>query len=201
MLVDFQQILNHAEQNPRDAQARLNLASAYRYRNQLKQAEREHLAVIKMNPKDFNGYNWLSIFYSDTGQIEKSLEYDLKTVALHPHHVLFLGISGKLEKLGKIDEAIVAIRKSIDIKPSFLESHLALGDLLLKKGKRDEALQAFQSAFALGTADPRPNFRLAWFFVKTGNKEGAIRHYEILKSIAPNEVKYLAKSIRAHFGI
>jgi len=201
MLGEFQQILDRVEQNPRDAQARLELASVYRYRHQLKEAEREHLAVIKISPKDFNGYNFLSIFYSDTGQIEKSLEYALKTAELNPHHVLYYGISDKLAKLGKIDDAITAIRKAIEIKPVFLPSHLHLGDLLLKKGKRDEALQAFQSAFALGTADPRPNFRLAWFYVKMGNKEGAVRHYEILKSIAPNEVKYLAKSMRAHFGV
>ena len=200
MLNSFDAIVQKVKLNPDDIEARNILASAYRYEGMLKDAEREYLAVINLTQKDYRGYNQLSVFYGDTGQIEKQLEFERKAAELSQHHVPYLGMGLTLAKLGRLEEAILAMRKSIEIKPTFVEAHLQLGDLLLKTGKRDESLRSYQNAFDLASGAPRPNFRLAWQYIHAGNKEAALRHYGILKGIAPNDVKYLERSLRAHFG-
>lgn len=200
ILSNFDQLLDYVRKNPADTGARSQLASAYRSKGMLREAENEHLAIIKLAPGEVSGYSNLGIFYVDTGQIEKSLVPYQKAVDLSNHHVAYMNLSSALEKLGRLDEAIVAAKKSVEIKSTLIESRLALGDLLLKKGNRDEALREFQAAFDLNSGNPAPNFRLAWFYLRVGNKEGSLRHYGILRGIAPGQLLYLERSLRAHFG-
>ena len=98
-----------------------------------------------------------------------------------------------------MDDAIVAGRKAIEIKPDYIYGYVQLADLLAKKGNPDEALAGYQKAFDLNSSGLQPNFRLAWFFIRTGNREGAFRHYNILRSLAPSQLNYLERSLRAHF--
>jgi len=105
-----------------------------------------------------------------------------------------------LAKLGRLDEAIAAAEKAVEIKPTSLEYHLYLGWLLLKKGDRPKALHEYQTGFELASGDPRPNFKLAWLYVRMGNKEGAFRHYSILKGIVPNQLEYLEACLHGRFG-
>lgn len=200
MIGHFDEIAAQVQKNPDDKTWRLELAGAYRFRGMLREAENEHLELIKRSPKDFDPYNQISIFYHDTGQIEKALEYIRKAIELNPHHVLYLTMSNYLASLGRLDEAIVAARRSVEIKDTLYQSRMNLGDLLVKKGNRTEALREFQAAFELASGEADPNFRLAMLYVQMGNKEGAMRHYSILTGIAPNQLKYLERSIRVRFG-
>ena len=58
----------------------------------------------------------------------------------------------------------------------------------------------FKVHFRSASGDVRPNFRLAWLYIRMGNKEGAIRHYKILKGLVPDQVQYLERCILAHWG-
>jgi tetratricopeptide (TPR) repeat protein len=196
----LREYIDAAERNPGDKKALIRLADAYRYSGKPDMAEAQYRAAIKIDPRDFNLYNLQGIYFSDTGQKEKALDSYRTAAQLSNNHVIYLALSDAFERLGRLEEAVSAARRSVELKSTLLVSHLALGDLLNKQGKRDEAVQAYEAAYALNAGDPRPNFRLAWFYIKTGNKEGAIRHYDILRSLAPNDVGPLGRCIRAHFG-
>ena len=196
----LREYIDAAERNPGDKKALIRLADAYRYSGKPDMAEAQYRAAIKIDPRDFNLYNLQGIYFSDTGQKEKALDSYRTAAQLSNNHVIYLALSDAFERLGRLEEAVSAARRSVELKSTLLVSHLALGDLLNKQGKRDETVQAYEAAYALNAGDPRPNFRLAWFYIKTGNKEGAIRHYDILRSLAPNDVGPLGRCIRAHFG-
>ena len=197
---NFENILGAVKTNPSNPTAMAQLANAYRYRGMLKEAEKEYIEIIDLTPKDFNAYNFLAIFYNDIGQTEKALEFHRKAAELNPHHVLYSAIAGDLEKLGKLDEAIVAARRSVEIKGTLLETRIQLGQLLQKRGLLSEALGEFQAAFDMAPGRATPSFRMAWLYIRMGNKDGALRHYGFLKAIVPNELKYLERSLRAHFA-
>lgn len=200
MVDRLDEILDGVKKEPTHAGWRNTLGAAYRYKGMYKEAEVEYLESIRLKPDDYFPYNEISIFYHDTGRIDKQLEYLRKAAQIKPHHVLYLGIGVAAAKLGRLDEAIEAFKRSIEIKPAFIESHLELGDALQKKGLRENARQSFQTAFDLASGDPRPNFKLAWLYIRMGNKDGAWRHFDILKGIVPNEVENLELCIIAHFG-
>lgn len=199
-LLNFDDVFEKARNDPKDAEARTLLGMAYRYRGMPREAEAEHLNSIRLDPKNAKRYKQLAIFYLDTGQIEKALEYSVKSADIDPNHVYLWSVGSVLRRLGRLDEAIAATKRSIAAKPSFVEARIELGELYEKKGDRTAALQEYQSAFDLASGDERPNFKLAWAYIRMGNKEGAIRHYNILKGMTPDNTKYLAESIKAHFG-
>jgi tetratricopeptide (TPR) repeat protein len=200
ILARFDQILEYARKNPNDMRARYELGEVYVFKGMLKEAEQEFLAMLKLAPNDYRNYNGLGVFYSEHGEFEKALVMTQKAIELNPHHVLYLTASYLLIKLGRFDEALAAAKRSVEIKSTLLESRLWLGDLYLKKGLRADALREFQAGFELASGDQRPNYKLAWLYIRMGNKEGAFRHYAILKGIAPSQLKYLERCLRAHFG-
>ncbi|MFZ1700034.1 MAG: tetratricopeptide repeat protein [Pyrinomonadaceae bacterium] len=187
------------EKDPTDMRARSQLVQAYNYRGMVEQAEQQYLEVLKQQPT-YQNYNYLSIFYQENGENEKALDAIRKAIALNPHHVMYMSMSTLLADLGRLDEAIAAGRRSVEIKSTLLESRLALGDLLLRKGDRNEALREFQAGFDLAPGDARPNIKLAWLYIRMGNRDGAFRHYAILRGLAPNDLAAMERSLLGHFG-
>lgn len=196
----FDEIRAFVQKNPDNLEWRHGLALVYRSRGMLKEAENEHLEIIRRAPKDATHYNRLRIFYSETGQFEKALEYLRKAIELDPNHAFYMGMAWLLRDLGRLDEAIVAGRRSVELKPTSYYSRISLGEMLLQKGNREDALREFQAAFELASGEIAPNVRLVSLYVQMGNKEGAIRHYQILKGLEPGQLKALERSLRVRFG-
>jgi len=198
-LVRFDEYMATVAKNPNDLKARSGLAECYLFRGEIGEAEKQYVEITRLAPSDQN-YNGLGIFYYQNGLFEKALDAFKKATELNPHHILFLTLSNTYSKLGRIDEAIDAAKRSVEIKPTSLECRIELGDLFMKKAQRENALREYQAAFDASSTDIRPNLKLAWLYIKMGNKESAFRHYVLLKSIAPDRLKYLELSLRAHFG-
>jgi tetratricopeptide (TPR) repeat protein len=199
MLARFDGIVEEVKRSPDSIQAHSAAHEVYLYKRLTKEAEKHGLEIIRLHPENYNSYNGMGIFYSNIGDIEKALAMTQKAIELKPNHVLYITASFHLKKLGRIDEAIDALRKSIAIKP-LPETPLLLGDLLLKKGNRQEALKEFQAGLQVAPNDPRPHFRLAWLYIRMGDREGAVRHYRTLKTLAPHMVGALEMSILGTFG-
>jgi len=192
----FEELKEAVRKSPNDSNLRNQLGTAYRFKGMLKEAEEQYLEVIRLAPV-YQNYNGLAMFYSRSRQYEKAVEATKKAIELNPHHVLYFSLAFILADMGRLDEAIATTERAIELKPDSLELFNYLGELRLRKGDRPDALRAFQKAFELASGDTRPNFRLAWLYLRMGNKEGALRHYEILRSIAPSEVTQLRKALRS----
>ena len=54
-----------------------------------------------------------------------------------------------LLKLGKLDEAETSCKKTIELKPDFMECYYDLGNILYQLGKLDEAEKNFQKVIEL----------------------------------------------------
>jgi tetratricopeptide (TPR) repeat protein len=67
----------------------------------------------------------------------------------------------EFSKANKIDDAIVAFQKAVELKPDFAEAYLNLGILLFQKQKDDEAEKALVSALMFNPNEPRSKIVLA----------------------------------------
>jgi Flp pilus assembly protein TadD len=61
------------------------------------------------------------------------------------HHNLGIAYAG----LGRRAEAIRAFREAIRFRPSYVDAHLGLGQVLLEEGRKDEARVVFERVIAL----------------------------------------------------
>ena len=76
-----------------------------------------------------------------------------------------IGLGDALKRQAKLDLAIAAYRKSIEIDPKFVRGHHALIVTLQQQGKWQEAIIWLGKATALDPAHPYDRNELAWYFV------------------------------------
>lgn len=65
-----------------------------------------------------------------------------------------LGVAGRLLALGRVEEAIVAYRRLLEIRPGLPDSWYNLGYLLQRARRFDEALEAYAQALCRGVSAP-----------------------------------------------
>lgn len=83
------------------------------------------------------------------------------------------------------DEAYRLYRKAIAMKPSFLEAHLNMGDLLLKQNKTEEAKNSFMKAIEINPNYPDAHFNLGTTYIQLGNERKAEASYRRAVAIDP----------------
>ena len=71
-----------------------------------------------------------------------------------------------LAQADKLEEAVGAFRKAIELKPDFAEAHINLGLLLYQQGNTDEAEKALLKALELKPEEPRTKETLAKIYFK-----------------------------------
>jgi adenylate cyclase len=94
-------------------------------------------------------------------------------------------------------EAVEAARKAVELSPSIADTQLALGDAL-SHGHDPEAAAAYSRALALAPHDANVHYRMARFLVLTGDKAGAIRHYERAFELAPDDYRYIVFALQEY---
>lgn len=97
-------------------------------------------------------------------------------------------------------EALDAARKAVALAPDLADSQLALGAAMALA--HDPAAQtAYARALALSPHDPGVHYRAARYFVISGDKAGAIRHYERAFELAPDDYRYIVYALQEYQAI
>jgi predicted O-linked N-acetylglucosamine transferase (SPINDLY family) len=93
-----------------------------------------------------------------------------------------------LEETGRIDEAIAAYRRAIELKPSLAAAHYNLGSALRRKGRFDEAITAFGCAIELEPGHGAAHSNLGGTLQQAGRLDEAIAAYRQAIAIEPTSV-------------
>lgn len=98
---------------------------------------------------------------------------------------------------GNAREALDAARKAVELAPDLADAQLALG-AALGLAHDPDARNAYAKALALSPHDPHVHYRVARFFVLTGDKAGAVRHYERAFELAPDDYRYVVFALQEY---
>lgn len=103
-------------------------------------AERYLTTAISANPEIITPRVKLINYYFERNANQRAKRRAEQLFQLFPDHAKANSLLGKSYLLsGQVDEAIVLLRKSIEIDPTVLEVHLLLSDALIREGKISEA--------------------------------------------------------------
>ncbi|MDP9423954.1 MAG: TIR domain-containing protein [Pseudomonadota bacterium] len=94
-------------------------------------------------------------------------------------------------------EAVEAARKSVALAPDLADAQLALGAALALVHD-PEAHKAYSRALALSPHDAGVHYRAARYFVLSGDKAGAVRHYERAFELAPDDYRYIVYALQEY---
>jgi hypothetical protein len=85
------------------------------------------------------------------------------------------------------DQAVIYLKKSIDLNPCQKTTYFNLGTFAAKLGQYEEAETAFLKALELGPHDAEAHLRLSWVYGKTKNPVKAKEHAEKALRCNPTE--------------
>lgn len=142
--------------------------------------------------------------YSADGQAEKAIEAFNRAIELKPDFAqAYYGLGRAHHALGQDDEALAASQQAVAIDPAMESASLLIGRIFLKKGRFQEAIDSFKRTLII-TSDSGDSesddahFGLLLAYVKTEDKQSALKEYEALQKrawITPEALKPLKQLI------
>lgn len=117
-------------------QKHLQIAAQFHQAGELEKAEALYLQILQQSPRDPDIMQLLSLVASQTGRHGLAAEYIEQAIAITggtPASCFHLAQS--FEALGRLDDAVSAYRRSLALKPDFIE---ALSRLAWLQGSRSE---------------------------------------------------------------
>jgi len=133
-----------------DARQELERALGLHQQGQLRAAEKAYLAVLGLDPRQFEAMHGLGVLYMQNGSIERSemqlrlaLQFDPDNVAANHDH----GVT--LRSLGRFADAVASFDKSIAKAPGNALAHFNRATALLSSDRTDEAIAGFGRAILL----------------------------------------------------
>jgi len=178
--------------NPKCAEAYLNLADVYRKLGQYDNAIKVYDKVISVRPDCAPAYYELGITYGRLGRYQQAVDAFASAVRIKPDYVkAYNNLGVAYGSLGRYQDEIDACSKAIKIDPAFADAHNNLGVALSQLGRYPEAIQAFNRAIQLNPGFPEAHLGLGATYLLSGDKNSAMKEYEILKSLDPQKANLL----------
>lgn len=132
------------------------------------------------------GDSWLAA----AALFERAIEADPQFAQAHAclASVLALAATWGLEtETARIEQALAASRRALELEPRLSEAYVAKGSLLLVRRKTTEAFAAFEEAIRLNPASYDANYFYARGLFSVGRAEQALAHYEQAERLRPEE--------------
>ena len=116
---------------------------------------------------------------------------------MNPQAKIFFDQGQEYAKKRSWDLAIAAYQQAVRAEPKFVEAWNGLGHACRKAKQYDKALNAYKQAITLKQDYANPHEYLARTYVALGDKEAAMREYEIVKRLDAKMAVDLLKAIEA----
>ncbi|MFZ4985695.1 MAG: tetratricopeptide repeat protein [Blastocatellia bacterium] len=106
--------------------------------------------ALELAPDDLNSYLLAIKAHQDAGLYPAALEIASRAVTKFPQSARArFELGFHLQKVGRIEEALVELRAAGSLDPGYEEPHYFLGETLLQLGRYDEAIPALQRAVSI----------------------------------------------------
>ena len=121
------------------------------------------------------------------GHYQETLNKGSQLLKKFPNSVNLYNIVGASHKgLGKLDEATVAYKKAVSIKPDYAEAHNNMGNALKDQGNLEASIEAFNKALSIKPDYAEAYYNMGITLKEQGKLVGAIEAYTKALSIKPD---------------
>ena len=164
-----------------------NLAVQYHQKNNLNEAKKIYLQILKINPNHVNARNNLGAAYKQLGEIEKAKSCFEKVIQLNPNDVDGHNNLGLLLfELKEIQKAKSFFEKTIQLNPNYVEAHNNLGTIFNELKEFQKAKDCYERAIQLNPNYAMALYNLGVIFKQFGLSQKAVDYFEKAIKINPN---------------
>lgn len=176
-------LVREADREWQEVRQRLTAERAARAREILGRA-------VSQRPRDFRLHELRAQFLEATGDLAGAREAWSEVAQLIPHHHLGWFQEGRLlARLGRWQEAEVALRRAVRIRPELSEGWLELGQVLLQLGRSGEALVCFEEVRRLLPQDWRGAYQKGRALARMDRLTEAVEAFRLALRLNPEAVE------------
>jgi tetratricopeptide (TPR) repeat protein len=187
--------------SPQSARVHTNLGVAYFNLKLYKDAEREYLEAIRLDPfsrHTFYHYLNLGALYDTMGKEDKALSTYEKAIRINPNLPLAYRFTGNIYyRRGKYQEAIKFYKKAVELTPTNAYFWYDLGNAYLKAKMYKEAAASFEKAIEIYPYFSEANYNLGNLYAAHGDFKKAREFWKKALEINPDYTDAKEKLERA----
>ena len=131
----------------RDPKPHTLLGDVYHRQEKNKAAIVSFEEALKLNPNYFNALHNYGLLLKMTQRQAEAIDVYHKALAVNSKVPdLYYNMANAHYELDQIEDCFANYRKAIELKPDFLEAHIALNEILWRQGREDEYLLSYREA-------------------------------------------------------
>ncbi len=154
----------------------------------LKDAEEPLLAMTRLSPKEHFAWALLARIALERGEAEGAAELVRRALEIDRKNADYLNLLGvAYAEVGRYEEALGALRRSLRERPASAEAHYNVGKVLDKRGELAGARDAFARAAAIDARYPGARYMHARALMQLGDVETAARELERALADEPDD--------------
>ncbi len=148
----FQEGIQH---NPTNADLHFNLGTTYDKLDRFDDVVQEMERTLSLEPEHADALNYLGYSYADRGlKVEQALELTQRAVELKPNNGYYVDSLGwALFKVGRSDEALVAIDRALSLVTNDPVIFEHLGEIHLQREELEKAQKAWERSIELDSSN------------------------------------------------
>lgn len=116
------------------------------------EAETYWKKALKIDPSYANALGGLGIIAFKRGDLRDAESFLLQSVKVDPREGNYADLGALYVQMGRYDEALFQLTKSLEVNQRDIQAHMELGNLYMRKGETQAALLELKQAVAI---DPR----------------------------------------------
>lgn len=175
------------QQNKRDAEEFAFRAEVFIALNKLDRAEQEATKATQANPADPEAWFQLAEVMARRNNADSAIALYAKSAEVDAKFVKgLLALSNAYVATQKLDNALKAIRRVIEVKPDTSVAYNNEGVILTNLARFDEAVAAFTKAIEKDPSNAQAHYNLGNVLMKQGKHDLAVPSYKKALELNPN---------------
>jgi tetratricopeptide (TPR) repeat protein len=145
-------------------------------------------AIVRLNPKEHYAWGLLACIALERGEAEAAIDLVQRAIGLqrkNPDYLNLLGVA--YAELGRHDDALAALRKSLRERPVAAEPHYNAGKIHFKIDDFAGAREAFSRAIALDARYSGARYMLGCTLLRLGELEAAVANLRTALADEPDD--------------
>jgi len=184
--------------DPRNKDAWYYLGRAYYTASRISDSRAAFEQVFRLEPRDARAENNLGLIFESGGKTDDALAAYRNAIGWQKEdspssEQPYLNLGSLLVTLDHAEEAIIPLRKAVELASTNSQCHLRLGTAYLHLNRLDEAQKELLEAVRLNPRDATAHYQLGRYYKQIKNMEAAKREFDRVSEIQSAEVQSLKR--------
>ena len=155
--------------------------------------------ALARNPNNAELHNNVGTLYKASGELDRAEQSYRRAIALSPRlAAAWSNLGALLNARGRTKEATAALQQALIIDPANAATKVNLAIQYQAAGMHGDARLLLEEAVRANPLAPEPHYALAGSLEKLGDRQGAIRQYDLFLATAGPQLAPLQQQVRQH---